>query len=461
LKLKLAERIIEGGKFNDDESGPDKVSDLEKIMQYGLGDMMNDASSVPDQDIEAILAGATILDHTSPDIDEESDPEAPAEKGGDKSSNKGLEGHSTKETEDLLTNWKLWEGTDYGEKGKVADENQFDLLLSEAEADKNAINKKRSRHEMTEEEERDAKRQREEKLERAQKEKEKKKAEAVAKKIAKWAKNGYTSYALNDDPTESGSGGSYDVPERTPASLRYLVGDATRPCRSKPGLVIHCVDTSGSWCTGRGMFGSLEKVSSLPQVTYESAKENGDLALGDAHLRELTDAGGNSSRSSPVDTPVDDLKESLKSFLELMAPSRVGELDSLLDRYDDPADMWDALREDYSVSLETNPVAFKLLTGGKEKMAPSVKESSLHLGLLVVHKASKGRGIGPIDMRCLEKGLRKIAAAALQLGAVVHLPRIGARDRSTNWYAIERIVKKTLIHAGVPAVVYYFKRRAS
>ena len=117
--------------------------------------------------------------------------------------------------------------------------------------------------------------------------------------------------------------------------------------------------------------------------------------------------------------------------------------------------MFDALREDYSI--EDNAEALALLNGEEGEAAALV--DSTHLALLVVHKASKGRGIGPIDLKCLEKGLLKVAARACQIGATVHLPRIGARDPTTNWYAIERLLKKTLMRAGVPTSVYYFRRK--
>ena len=52
-------------------------------------------------------------------------------------------------------------------------------------------------------------------------------------------------------------------------------------------------------------------------------------------------------------------------------------------------------------------------------------QTSIHLALLVVHKASKGRGIGAIDLKHLDTALQQVAAAAVEMGASVHLPRIG------------------------------------
>ena len=134
-------------------------------------------------------------------------------------------------------------------------------------------------------------------------------------------------------------------------------------------------------------------------------------------------------------------------------------VDSLMESYEEPEDMFDALREDYLI--EDNAEALALVNGEGCKAPPPAVAlvDSTHLALLVIHKASKGRGIGPIDLKCLEKALFKVAARACDMRATVHLPRIGARDPTTNWYAIERLLKKTLVKAGVPTCVYYFKRK--
>ena len=45
------------------------------------------------------------------------------------------------------------------------------------------------------------------------------------------------------------------------------------------------VDASGRW-PSRGFFRAVAGVTGEPQRVYEAAHENGDLALGDAHLVE-------------------------------------------------------------------------------------------------------------------------------------------------------------------------------
>jgi GNAT superfamily N-acetyltransferase len=201
---------------------------------------------------------------------------------------------------------------------------------------------------------------------------------------------------------------------------------------------------------------------------YSSAASNSDLKLGDAHLRELGDvkhAGRKPAPAGAVAEPppvaagsgLGDPRSRLEAFLGLVAPDRLGEVDGLLESYEEAEDMFDALRVNYAV--DDNPEALALLTGDGNEAAAALPVDSTHLALLVVHKASKGRGIGPIDLKCLEQGLLKVAVRACEMGATVHLPRIGARDPSTNWYAIERLLKKTLVRAGVPTSVYYFKRR--
>ena len=56
----------------------------------------------------------------------------------------------------------------------------------------------------------------------------------------------------------------------------------------------------GRWPT-RGFFRSVSAVSDKPQAAYESAHENKDLSLGDAHLIQCDDAPATST-SSPSST---------------------------------------------------------------------------------------------------------------------------------------------------------------
>jgi hypothetical protein len=47
-----------------------------------------------------------------------------------------------------------------------------------------------------------------------------------------------------------------------------------------------------------------------------------------------------------------------------------------------------------------------------------------------------------------------LAPVARRLGASVHVPRIGAGTPDFNWYATERLLRDTLVAAGVPTFMY-------
>jgi hypothetical protein len=119
--------------------------------------------------------------------------------------------------------------------------------------------KKRRGCELSAEDAQEAKRQRaEEDQERAAQ----RQAAAELKLRKKWEANGYTSHSLGDRAMDAAA--DQEPPLIHPAgstSITYLVGDATkpeRPAEPGPAIILHCVDTSGSWCSGRGMFGALE-----------------------------------------------------------------------------------------------------------------------------------------------------------------------------------------------------------
>jgi hypothetical protein len=61
-------------------------------------------------------------------------------------------------------------------------------------------------------------------------------------------------------------------------------------------------------------------------------------------------------------------------------------------------------------------------------------------------------------MNHLQTGLKKVAQAAKQLHATVHLPRIGAHLPTTNYYSIERMIRNSLASKGIETYIYYFPR---
>lgn len=68
-------------------------------------------------------------------------------------------------------------------------------------------------------------------------------------------------------------------------------------------------------------------------------------------------------------------------------------------------------------------------------------------------------GFGPslfprIRYRALQRGLAKVAAIAIDLGASVHMPRIGAGSAGGEWAVVEEMVEDEFVRRGVPVTVY-------
>lgn len=62
----------------------------------------------------------------------------------------------------------------------------------------------------------------------------------------------------------------------------------------------------------------------------------------------------------------------------------------------------------------------------------------------------------PIRYDAVEKCLTAVADSAIELGASVHMPRIGAGLAGGNWELIEPIVVRTLCARDIPMTVYDF-----
>ena len=62
----------------------------------------------------------------------------------------------------------------------------------------------------------------------------------------------------------------------------------------------------------------------------------------------------------------------------------------------------------------------------------------------------------PIRYEAVEQGLTAIGIHALEIGASVHMPRIGCGLAGGNWEEIEPIIERTLTANGVGVFVYDF-----
>jgi O-acetyl-ADP-ribose deacetylase (regulator of RNase III) len=82
-------------------------------------------------------------------------------------------------------------------------------------------------------------------------------------------------------------------------------------------------------------------------------------------------------------------------------------------------------------------------------------ESALWIANLIgQHGMSFQRGVPPVRYEAIRDGLRVVAEKAKELGASVHMPRIGCGLAGGNWEEVARIVNEELIAAGVNVTVY-------
>ena len=79
--------------------------------------------------------------------------------------------------------------------------------------------------------------------------------------------------------------------------------------------------------------------------------------------------------------------------------------------------------------------------------------------LIGQHGMSLRDGLPPVRYEAIQAGLRVVAAKAKELGASVHMPRIGSGLAGGNWEEVERIVQQELVTAGVAATVYDLPKR--
>lgn len=93
----------------------------------------------------------------------------------------------------------------------------------------------------------------------------------------------------------------------------------------------------------------------------------------------------------------------------------------------------------------------------KARPPNSATTSKLFVCLLVVQKRTRNQVSG-ILFEHLKTSLGKLAAKAHELGASVHLSRIGQSTPDFDWYSTERIIKNALCSRGIDTFVYYFSR---
>jgi O-acetyl-ADP-ribose deacetylase (regulator of RNase III) len=69
----------------------------------------------------------------------------------------------------------------------------------------------------------------------------------------------------------------------------------------------------------------------------------------------------------------------------------------------------------------------------------------------------RGSSGPPIRYEAIATGLSQVAAKAQELGASVHMPRIGCGLAGGEWSQVEPLIKQHLAEAGVSVTVYDFE----
>jgi O-acetyl-ADP-ribose deacetylase (regulator of RNase III) len=73
------------------------------------------------------------------------------------------------------------------------------------------------------------------------------------------------------------------------------------------------------------------------------------------------------------------------------------------------------------------------------------------------HGMKSGSKGPPIRYEAVESCLQMVAEKANELGATVHMPRIGCGLAGGKWEKIEPIIKRTLVDGGIDVYVYDFE----
>ncbi|ETM40668.1 hypothetical protein L914_13443 [Phytophthora nicotianae] len=410
-KMRMADRIrnlARRSEDEDDETDDDSNKSLLDMIQFGLHRLMQEAAGededslmkpLEEEYIEHILTRKSL--HPIEKIIGGSDDKT----GSTLMSDKLLESGGDFQEENMY----YFEGEDYKKtvNNKAQDAELLEKLCKEAATSTKRQTKtaarKRYEQEDEEEDEEDEERAIENEAEQARK-REERRQKALERKLAQWKANKYTSAAIDPAdgcvPSSPRSSDGYDS-SRSPGRLYYQSGDASHPpltsLRSSPYIVVHCVDNSGVWCS-RGFFRSLSALSSAIQKQYEAAGRNSDLKLGSAHLIRLPETDNNAPNDGYVCLLV------VQGFVG-KKKQRVG----------------------------NGPGVIQVIRQGKSST---------------------------FRLNALETALQALAYRALELGATVHLPRIGYGTPNFNWYAVERLLARNLRDVGVEATIYYYSRKS-
>ena len=85
------------------------------------------------------------------------------------------------------------------------------------------------------------------------------------------------------------------------------------------------------------------------------------------------------------------------------------------------------------------------------RMSPSAQDQRRMVAQHGVKRGSKGP---PIRYQAVAKCLDQVAERAAELGASVHMPRIGCGLAGGNWSRVEPLIVEALCRRGIPVTVY-------
>ena len=90
---------------------------------------------------------------------------------------------------------------------------------------------------------------------------------------------------------------------------------------------------------------------------------------------------------------------------------------------------------------------------GSVQLVP-VEDDLWVANMVAQHGLRRSAGRPPIRYEALERCLSTVAECAAEVGASVHMPRVGAGLAGGDWAEIERTIVRTLGARGVPTTIY-------
>ena len=95
-------------------------------------------------------------------------------------------------------------------------------------------------------------------------------------------------------------------------------------------------------------------------------------------------------------------------------------------------------------------------SGGEATYGKIAAARALGIEVVMIRRPALPEVPSAETVDALEQGLGGVARHAIELGASVHMPRIGCGLAGGKWERVEPIVRRTLIDGGIAVTVYDF-----